>query len=688
MTESLPFVVNEGDFIQVSSPEGVFAKPEPILNGQGKPVDTVWDMFECCMKKYGDKNCLGVRDIIRKGKDHPGKLGDYMWITYNILLELVECAGSALAAMGVKKNELCAIFGCNSPEFLISLFGAVRQGCIPVPMAYCTSSAQIANIIRMTGLRVVMCNAQLLPRFAAACEILQREDVPLTVKAVIIIRSAPAGKEKLPEGYIEEQTRRFKWRSVVTWDKFLSTGKKKKKSPHIASPDDVFAIFQTSGTTGESKAVVLSHRAVLAGIESICSHPALASLSTPLVEYNNVYFSFVGSFAFTLSVIRLGGSSGCPSYPSVRADDMFDDIRTLSPSHINSTPEFLYKSRSMSKDSSQGGSKLERSVFKRMLTKKRVGGRLSFVNSCGALLTPTVLSCARGFLNCDIVQTYGQAEYFGCGLVTPKASKDTSTKQFSSTSSGFPMPGTCIRLVTVGDGSQFSLEHKPPTGEIFLNSTSMFSAYLGDTEGTLEVIDDDGWFRTGDVGQLNPDGSISIIGRLKGDFKRSNGFFAQCSMMNQAYSMSPLCKHVFTYVRKNTSFTVAVVEADVAALDECAMLPSCAREISPKAREHPKSSIAKKMLAMPEIEDLYVREFARIADENHFNPFEVVRGVILDCHEWTAENGLLTSSGKVCQAEILRKFQDNLDNLSAKLLEEHPELMEPIPKEEPELTPF
>jgi len=696
----MPFVKFEEDFIQVLPPDDVYDIPEPVLTPRSRCATCVWDMFESFMLKYKERNCLGVREVLKKSKDRGPELGEYMWVTYGTLLELAENAGSSLALMGVKKNELCALFGCNTPEYMVAMFGCCRQGCIPVPLPYWASSTQLAKTIRKMKMRVVMCNATLLPRFVTACEILEREDVPMTVKAVVIIRSAPGSQEKLPEGYVEEQVRRFKWRSVLTWDSFLASGRKHKKAPHTGSFDDIFGVFHTSGTMGDSKAVAISNRAVMFACDSMCFHPALHT--EEIVEYNSIYFAYVGSLAFTLAVMRMGGCTGFPSYPNVRSETFFDDIKRLAPTHINSTPEFIFNTISMAREVTQKGSTLERTVFKRMLdtkkegstissllsstAKRRMGGRLQYVNTSGSFLSPEALAYAKSVLNCEIIQSYGQAEYFGCGLVTPKSAKDTSTERYASTSSGFPFPGTVVRLATVDDGSQFSIKQNPPTGEIFLNSQSMFRMYLGDEEETNAVLDDEGWFRTGDVGQLNPDGSVSIIARLKEDFKRSNGFFAQCSMLNQAYSMSSLCKHVFTYVRRDVSFTVAVVEADVKALDDCAMLPSSAREISAKARDHPRSSIAKKMLKMPEIEDLFIREFARIAKDNNFSEFEVVRGVILDYHEWSAENGLLTGSGKLCQYQLLKKFQKNLDELTEKLLVEHPELIDPRPKEDPIVT--
>jgi len=703
MSGDLPFVKRKKSYIEVSSPEGMFAKPAPALNSSGKPAHRVWDLFEGSAKVHGDKNCLGYREIVKKHRDGSLKLSDYKWLSYNQVLDLATCAGSALAEMGAKKNELCMIYGCNTPEFLISMFGAVRQACIPMPLPYWASSTQLAGLIRSLGLRVMMCNAYLLPRFVRACEILEREDVPMTVKAVVIIPTCSVGRDKLPDGYIEEQGKRFKWRTVVTWEKFMAVGRKHENPPHRASGDDIFAVFQTSGTTGESKAVAISNKAALAGCDAICSHPALASLSptSPLVEYNSVYLAYVGSFAFTLSVLRLGGCTGFPSHPYVRSDSMYNDIKTLAPTHISTTPEFVYMTKYQAVVVTETGNVVQRMMIKSALKegsvatqlvsssqKKWIGGRLNNVCIGGGFLTPNALAFAKSFMGRDLIQAYGQSEYFGCGLVTPDHTRDTSTEKYSSTSSGFCMPGTSIRLVNVGDGSQFGIHQNPPTGEMFVRSNSMFTAYLSDDKATFSVLDDDGWFRSGDIGQLNPDGSISVIARISQDLKRNNGFFAQCSMMNQAYSMSSLCKHVFTYVRRDVPFTVAVVDVNVEALHDCAMLPSSAREVAAKARANPHSAVAKKMLTMPEIRELFIREFARIADDNHFNALEVIRGVILDCHEWNAENSLLTPTGKLCEVELLRKYQDSLDKLVEDMVETHPELVEIMPKEEPNLSLF
>jgi len=369
----------------------------------------------------------------------------------------------------------------------------------------------------------------------------------------------------------------------------------------------------------------------------------------------------------------------------------------LHPTIVNSVPEMWRQLRNAAEGSAEGGF-LQRKLMKYAATKSKeeeaaaaegkkakgkgiigslsrgvLGGHVRFISVCGAYFSPVILKFISKSFDRVPIQIYGQTEYCGCGLFCASSgAKDTSNEAFRSTSSGFCPPDSRIRLVTVGDGARYSIRHSPPTGEIFVYSPAMFAGYLGDRAGTEEVLDDDRWFKTGDVGQLNPDGSISIIERLNDDYKLSNGAFAHTAMLNEAYSLSTLCHHVFTYVHKEYNFVVAVVAVDVKALDDCAMLPSSAREISAKARANPKSSIVKKLLEMPEIVDLYLREFARIAEENQFNESEIVRGVILDGHEWNAENGLLTSTGKMCKLELLRRFQDNLDRLAYDLVNKPP----------------
>jgi len=709
-----PFVEKNEDFIEVGSPDGIFDTPKPVLNGGGKPVTTVWEMAECSMLEYADSNCFGVREYLKEKRKKGEIFGNYTWITYEHLHDLCEFAGSALVRMGTKKNELCAVFGSNTPEYMVSILGAARQGCIPVPLSYYCSASELAGVLRRTGLRVMICNPAVFHRFVAACEILQREDCPLTVQAVVLMRGIPHteipppkgslstdpvisnGDDGIPEEYIDEQKRRFKWKTVFTWKKFISAGKRHKRPSLVTSGRDIFAVLQTSGTTGEAKDVMLSNNAILNAIDSVCSHPDFAKqfpTKEDIVAYNFTSLSHVSAFTFILSIMRLGGSIGFESSQEKKTAHTMNDLADLRPTIINTVPEVWRQVKNAAEGKTDPGDTgfFTRRLLKVAATKSGkedetpkkggatkaiissvsrnvLGGRVRAVIVCGAYFSPSLLNFVTMALDHAPIQVYGQTEYCGLGLYTPVCATDTSNESFRSTSSGFCPPGSAIRLVTVGDGGRYNIEHNPPTGEIYIHSGGMFSGYLGDKYGTDEVLDDDGWFKTGDVGQLNPDGSISVIERLNDDYKLSSGYFAHTAMLNDAYGLSTLCRHVFTYVNKEYTFVVAVVEVDVKALDDCAMLPSSAREISAKARANPKSSIVKKLLEMPEIADLYIREFARIAEENQFSDHEIIRNVILDAREWNTDNGLLTSSGKLCKLELLRRYQDNLDRLAYEIV--------------------
>jgi len=194
---SVPFVTDEEEFLEVSTPEGVFTPPEPILNGGGRPVDTVWEMAECCMFANGESNCFGVREYFKDKKKGKGDgFGGYTWITYATLHELCEYAGSALVRMGTKKNELCAIFGCNSPEFIVSMLGAARQGCIPVPLPYSCSASELANVLKRTGLRVMICNSAVFYRFVIWFPFSFRKRVVVSFEEVVIFKQEESRTQK------------------------------------------------------------------------------------------------------------------------------------------------------------------------------------------------------------------------------------------------------------------------------------------------------------------------------------------------------------------------------------------------------------------------------------------------------------------------------------------------------------
>jgi len=722
MSTSLPFVSYDEDYIEVNTPEGMFTPPEPILNGGGRPVSTVWEMAECAMIEHAGSNCFGVRTYMKDKKKKGDMFGAYSWINYETFYNLCEYAGSALVRMGTKKNELCAIFGCNSPEYMVSFLGAARQGCIPIPLSYYCSASELAGVLKRTGLRVMICNPAVFYRFVTACEILQREDINPSVQAVVLLRGMPGmeippppgsladpiisnGDDGIPEEYIEEQKKRFKWRTVFTWKKFLGTGKKHKRPSLVTSGNDIFTVLQTSGTTGEAKGVMLSNRAILNAIDSMCSHPDVSKLFTnkeDIVAYNFTALSHVSALVFLLSILRCGGSFGFESSQEKNPSHTLSDLGELHPTIINSVPEVWRQVKNAAEGKTDSGDAgfLTRKLMKYAANKSgkedetpkkggatkalissvsraALGGRVRSIIISGAYFSPVLLNFVSSSFDRLPIQAYGQTEYSGLGLVTPAGATDTSNESFRSTSSGFCPPGASVRLVTVGDGGRYNIKNNPPTGEIFMYSPGMYSGYLGDRAGTDEVLDDDGWFKTGDVGQLNPDGSISIIERLNDDYKLSSGYFAHTAMLNDAYGLSTLCRHVFSYVNKEYTFVVAVVEVDVKALDDCAMLPSSAREICAKARtSNPKSSIVKRLLEMPEIIDLYIREFARIAEENQFSDHEIIRGVILDAREWNADNGLLTPSGKLCKLELLRRYQDSLDRLAYEIVNKPTSVLE------------
>ena len=700
--KGLPFVTKAEGFIEVRTPEGLFKPQEPLLNGGGKPVATVWEMAESFFGTYGERRCLGVREYNQDGKTEKEMHGEFMWISNAEALEVCGQVGSSLAHMGAKKGELCVVLSCNTPEYMLAVLGSARQGCVPVPLPFSCSAMTLVNVLRLTNPRVVMCNAVLLERFVAACAELKRESVPLSVKAVVIMPSVPGCDVELSEEYLDEQKELYKWR-VFLWPAFLRAGKKHPKPVVLSTSDDPFVVMQTSGSTGDAKSVVLSNRAVLAACEAMCAHPALAEFpdTKELSQLCICALSQVSSLVSTLAVMRIGGATGFPSLPTAAGTQQMADMKKLHPTLAVTVPQVWEVGRQVAKDVALGGNVLERRVMKHSLGKaekdgklhafdsviassmrSRIGGRIRTAFVGGAHLSPTLLTWIAKGLVIPPLQGYGQTEYAGCGVVCTEPAQNTSTDVCPSTSSGYCWPGTTVRMVSVAGDPRYSIANNPPTGELFLQAASMFDGYFGDPETTEEVLDAEGWFRTGDVGQLNADGTLSIIDRLSGDYKLSSGRFANAAMLNGAYGLSTLCRHVFTYANKACAFMVAVVDVDVVALDGCAMLPSSARDAAAKARANPKSNAVKKLLELPEIVDLFLREFHRIAAENAFSPSEIVRGVVLDTYEWTAENGLLTPTGKLCQSELLRRYQDKLDKLVDQLLADDPQLIAPLPIED------
>ena len=160
-----------------------------------------------------------------------------------------------------------------------------------------------------------------------------------------------------------------------------------------------------------------------------------------------------------------------------------------------------------------------------------MGGNVTAMGSGGAPISAEVQEFMAVCYGCPFIQGYGLTETGG-GTVTHK--DDNSSGHI-----GTPCVNKKVRLKDVPEMGYLTSDD-PPRGEICFKGPSLFSGYFKSPDLTKEMFDEDGWFKTGDIGQILPGGRIKIIDRAKNLFKLAQGEYVAPEKLENIYVHLPI----------------------------------------------------------------------------------------------------------------------------------------------------
>merc|ERR1711974_86793 len=269
---------------------------------------------------------------------------------------------------------------------------------------------------------------------------------------------------------------------------------------------------------------------------------------------------------------------------------------------------------------------LDRLIFDKM--KESMGGRVRFMVSGGAPLSSAAHLFLQACFGVPILQGYGLTETCGagCAMMPDDHSQGTA---------GPPVPCVEIKLVDVPDMNYLS-SNNPPTGEIWIRGPSVSKGYYLEEEKTAEVFTEDGWFKTGDVGMWNENGSLSIIDRIKNLVKGPGGEYIALEKLESVYKNSSFVQNVCVFVSKDVPKVIAIIEP------------------SERKKEESNANEFKKLV----LEDL--RE---TGTANQLRKYELVTDVIIVDEEWSSDNNMLTAAMKLNRRAIYSECEEELDSL-------------------------
>lgn len=421
-------------------------------------------------------------------------------ISYEEVFRTTRAAASGLRALGIGRGEAAAILSANRPEWAVADYACLCAGVRDVPIYPSLTAPQIAYILRDSGARAVFAEDDV--QLAKLMEI--RDQCPELRH--IIVFDAPG---EMPEGTMA-------WRDFVQLDPFGLTDEAFRAEALAARPGSVATILYTSGTTGNPKGVLLTHANVGSNVH-VCR--TLLDISD-----TDSTLSFLPlSHVFQRTVDYVFFNVGCTIAYARDMTTVAEDLRIVRPTVAVSVPR-LYERVYNAVTGATGvkgllvgwaasvglahadavlegrdpgwWTRARKAVADKLVFSKlraAVGGRLRFFVSGGAPLSPGInrFFFAAGL---QILEGYGLTE-------TSPVTNVNTFEDFRIGTVGKAVPGTEIRIAS--------------DGEVCVRGPQVMKGYLNRPDETAEAIDEEGWFKTGDIGELDEDGFLRITDRKK-----------------------------------------------------------------------------------------------------------------------------------------------------------------------------
>ncbi|KAG1171765.1 hypothetical protein G6F71_006729 [Rhizopus microsporus] len=637
---------------------------EEIVDTPAQGVHTLYDVLQYCVKRRGDKNAFGYRNVekivseekevvkVVDGVETKQKkiwnyfqLSPYHYITYKEASDMAHQLGSGLVHLGLSTHSKIEIFAPTNVNWMLMAHGAFTQN-MAIVTAYETLGPEgLLHSMNEAEVEAVYTTTDLLKTLATV--------LPQCTVKPIVIYSGEAKEKDIAS--IQEHTK------IYSIDELKKLGQEHLKKPVKPGRDDLCCIMYTSGSTGAPKGVILNHSnlvGAIAGVDTLLGH--IINEEDTIMAYlplAHVLEFLVENLCLFWGVCLGYGSPRTLTDTSVR--NCKGDIKEFRPSIMTGVPAVWESIRKGILSSIAKTSPAAQAIFNRAFASKswlmerglptgfldslvfnkireQVGGRLRYGLSGGAPLARET----QQFLSVCLAPILG-----GYGM--------TESEQFSVGPVGAPVPCCEIKLVDVPDAGYLSTNEPKPQGEIWVRGSSVTKGYFKQEALTKETITEDGWLRTGDVGEWNEDGTLSVIDRIKNLVKLSNGEYIALEKLESVYKTALGVSNICVYGDSLRPRPVAIV------------MP-----IHSKVMEMAKSLGIEKQSFEELCEDVEVRKafltsLQEQAKEAKLKPAELIADVYLTHEEWTSENGFLTAAQKLKRNYINKHYKEQLDAMNA-----------------------
>ncbi|OOG17019.1 long-chain fatty acid--CoA ligase [Sphingobacterium sp. CZ-UAM] len=585
----------------------------------------IFDFITIYKEKY-------AKDIMVAGRDSSGN-----WKTYSTkeYTDAIDSLSRALLKLELKKGDRVGIMSGNRPEWNLVDFACNQIGLATVPLYPTLSTQDLSFIVNDSDVKVLfVSNIDLTARIEQA---IKEHGIQPQVYTFDQIENHAPLTELIASGK-EDTTDLSTHRDSVT-------------------EDDLLTLIYTSGTTGRPKGVYLSHKNVYSNVTA-CNYLIREDFKTAL--------SFLPlCHIFERMVVYMYYSKGIQIYFSETLDNVVNDINDVKPDVFTTVPRVLEKvyDKIIEKGKALTGIKkklffwavdlglkyqepgkngllysIKLGIARKLIFSKwqeALGGNIKIIVSGGAALQERL---ARIFWAADlkVLEGYGLTE----------------TSPVIAVNSYLP---NGLKFGTVGKPLK-NLEVKIASdGEILVKGPSITTGYYQNEEATKEAFDENGFFKTGDIGEITTDGFLKITDRKKEMFKTAGGKYIAPQSIENKLMESTLIGQVMV-IGENRKFPSALI---VPAFDILSKWT---------AQKGISASSNGELIKNPEVIQKYQEEINRLS--GNFGHWEIVKKFILLPKEWTINEGQLTPKLSLKRKVILKENEAAIDKLYAEQSQE------------------
>ena len=554
------------------------------------------------------------------------------------LLRRVAGLSMALVELGVKPGDRVALFAANRPEWHTADFAINGSGGVTVPIYFNESPDRMTFILKHCGARViVVAGAEQLKRLLSC-----RAQLP-ELEHVIV---ADVGDD-VP-------TECLRYETLIASASGAEIAAYRMRAAQVL-PGQLCSIIYTSGTTGEPKGVMLTHNNMSSNVTDSCAtfdfEPA-SDIALSFLPLAHVYGRML-DYIYLFNGVSVAYVESVDLVPQA--------LLEIHPTVIAAVPRFFEKIYAKLMEQGSKATGIKRKLFDwavdvaRRAAPWRTGakGVSPFLKAQWALANSLVYKKIRAGTGGNLRMVFSGgaplskelAEFFwsvgipiyqGYGLTETSPILTSNYPQNRSGSSGRPIPNVLIRIAA--------------DGEVLAKGPCVMQGYYKSPDATREVIDEEGWFHTGDIGYLDADNYFFITDRKKDLIKTAGGKFVAPQPIENALKTSPYILNAMI-VGDQRRFVVALI------------VPN-ATTVSAKAQEQGlRFASHGEMASHPAVRALIEGEVKRLTA--HLAQWETVKRFALLPEDFTFDNGSLTFTLKLKRRVVEQNYREIIDKLYA-----------------------